>query len=70
MALAGLMSDSHLGLIATILIGLPTVAAGDGRADARVGREPGQVREEAAINGPGSVPSSPGRLPRRLSFHP
>ena len=27
-------------------------------ADARVGREPGQVRKEAALSGPGSVPSS------------
>src|SRR5206468_8723864 len=26
-------------------------------ADARVGREPGQVRKEAALSGPGSVPS-------------
>jgi NAD+ kinase len=34
----------------------PREAAG---SDARVGREPGQVREEAALSGPGFVPSSP-----------
>lgn len=46
-----------------IVEGLLIVIADDDRADARVGREPGQVREEAAINGPGFVPSKPGRLP-------
>src|SRR5688500_11448329 len=34
-------------------------------ADARVGREPGQVRKEAALSGPDSVPSS-----LRSSFAP
>jgi NAD+ kinase len=36
----------------------------DGRAAARVGCEPGQVRKKAAISGSGSVPALPGRLPR------
>ena len=40
------------------MIPLPSLRMTAG-ADARVGCEPGQVREEAALSSPGSVPSSP-----------
>jgi hypothetical protein len=41
----------------------PRNAAG---SDARVGCEPGQVRKEAALSGPGLVPSCTRSLPRRF----
>ncbi len=47
LAIAGVSNNMSLS---------PRIAAG---CDARFGREPGQVRKEAAISGPDSVPSFP-----------
>src|SRR3954451_15292750 len=43
------------GMLPTIQLSPPSRKTAG--ADARVGREPGQVRKEAALSGPGSVPS-------------